>query len=57
MMKRMLRLKAPVASWMHFAITDISYGLLKKADFHLAINSETFSSSLTFMWQSQAKYI
>jgi UDP-D-galactose:(glucosyl)LPS alpha-1,6-D-galactosyltransferase len=40
MMKRMLGLKAPVASWMHFAITDISYGLLKNADFHLAINSE-----------------
>lgn len=40
MVKHMLWLKAPVASWMHFAITDISYGLLKKADFHLAINSE-----------------
>ncbi|MGQ0592760.1 MAG: glycosyltransferase [Gammaproteobacteria bacterium] len=40
MMKRMLRLKAPVVSWMHFAITDVTYGLLEKADFHLAINSE-----------------
>jgi UDP-D-galactose:(glucosyl)LPS alpha-1,6-D-galactosyltransferase len=40
MLKRMLRSKAPVASWMHFAITHINYNLLKNADFHLAINTE-----------------
>jgi UDP-D-galactose:(glucosyl)LPS alpha-1,6-D-galactosyltransferase len=46
MLKRMLRLKATVASWMHFAITDVKYGLIKSADFHLAINSENVQQLL-----------
>lgn len=40
--RRCLKLKARVGSWIHFNLGNTSYHLMKKADFHLAINKENF---------------
>ncbi|MGO4108864.1 glycosyltransferase [Paenibacillus sp. YAF4_2] len=43
LIKRLIRRKVKVASWMHLSLTKIkNLDLLKSADFHLAINGENF---------------
>lgn len=37
-LRRILRPRAPVGSWVHFSLTALSHRLLKRADFHIAIS-------------------